>query len=83
MKRSVSQCSSLWANQASAWPRATRVERVIHVGQDSSFRLTHIFLADVSAVAYTESSGSHRGEPAESSNACLNSGSDKIRAVII
>ena len=43
----------------------------------------HIFLADVSAVAYTGSSGSHKGEPAESNSACLNAVSDNIRAVII
>ena len=55
----------------------------VHVGQLSSFCSTHIFLADVSAVAYTGSSGSHRGEPAESSSACLNAVSDNIRAVII
>ena len=61
----------------------SRVGRVIHVGQQSSFRCTHIFRADVSAVAYTGYSGSHRGEPAESSSACLNTGSDNIRAVII
>ena len=53
------------------------------MGQLSSYCSTHIFLADVSAVAYTGSSGSHRGEPAESSSACLNVVSDNIRAVII
>ena len=39
--------------------------------------------ADVSAVAYTGSSGSNKGEPAESNSACLKAVSDNIRAVII
>ena len=63
--------------------RVTRVGSVIHDGQDSSFRCTHIFLAHVSTVTYTDSSGSHRAQPAESSSACLNTRSDNIRAVII
>ena len=63
--------------------RVTRVGRVIHVGQLSCFCSTHIFLADVGAVAYTGSSGSHKGEPAESNSACLNAVSNNIRAVII
>ena len=70
-------------NQQPTCPRVRRVGRLIHVGQSSIFCSTHIFLTDVSAVAYTGSSGSRKGEPAESSSACLNAVSDNIRAVII
>ena len=83
MKRSVSQCSGRWANQIRARPRVTRVGMEFHVGQRSVFPYTHSLRADVSAVAYTGSSGSNKGEPAESSSASLKAESDKTRAEII
>ena len=55
----------------------------IHGGSLNAFDLAHIFLDDISALEYTGSLGSHRGEPHESNSACLNFGSKRILADII
>ena len=55
----------------------------IHAGSLNAFDAAHIFLDDISALEYTGSLGSHRGEPHESNCACLNFGSKRILADII
>ena len=55
----------------------------IHGESLNAFDLAHIFLDDISALEYTGSLGSHRGEPHESNRACLNFGSKRILADII
>ena len=74
---------SAWANQRSTCPCVSRVWPSIHGGSLNAFDLAHIFLDDISALEYTGSLGSHRGEPHESNSACLNFGSKRILADII
>ena len=55
----------------------------IHGGNLGAFDFAHSFLDDISALEYTGSVGSHRGEPQESISASLNFVSGKILAEII
>ena len=66
-----------------ACPRVSRVWPSIHGGKVNVTCLAHIFRDDISALEYTGSLGSHRGEPHESNRACLNFGSNIILADII
>ena len=75
--------SVLLANQRSACPHVSRVWLFIHGGNSGAFDFAHIFLDDISALEYTGSVGSHRGEPRESISASLNFVSRKILAEII
>ena len=66
-----------------ACPRVSRVWVSIHGGKLHVFDSAHIFLDDISALEYTGSLGSHRGEPHESNSPCLNFGSNRILVDII
>ena len=69
-----------------SWPISVPPVRVwlsIHGGNLGAFDSAHSFLDDISALEYTGSLGSHRGEPQESISASLNFVSKEILAEII